>query len=135
MLHNVKNVKGDENLKNIVMCSVFIVLSGCSTPSDVANSPTLANFSARGDIDSAIYCVRKKKESLGTIVNSVMSIDLFPTPSGEELHLYAQGDHRITSAIAYYSANPDGYAVEVKATGAQWGEELVKWVRSCAKPI
>ena len=108
------------------------LLIGCSTPSDVANSPTLATFSSRGEISTGTYCVRKEKEAQGTIVNSVMSFDIFPSPSGSEMHLYAQGDHRITYAIAYYSKTSTGYTVDVKATGKQWGSELIKWVGSCA---
>lgn len=80
----------------------------------------------------ATYCVRKEKEALGTIVNSVMSFDVFPSPTGTEMHLYAQGDHRITYAIAYYIEDASGYTVDIKATGQQWGAQLTEWVGSCA---
>ena len=120
--------------KAITCASIMLlfIATGCSAPGDVEKSPTLASFTSSGDIASATYCVRKKKEATGTLVNSVMSFDLFPTPSGTEMHLYAQGDHRITYAIAYYTENSNGYSVEVKATGPQWGQALVDWVGSCA---
>ncbi|MCF7699221.1 hypothetical protein [Loktanella sp. M215] len=114
------------------MALLTFAVTGCSTPSDVANSQTIASFSSSGKIPLATYCVRKEKEAAGTIVNSVMNFDTLPTPTGMEMQLYAQGDHRITYAIAYYNENATGYTVDVKATGQQWGAKLAEWVGSCA---
>ncbi|MCG6560789.1 hypothetical protein MB818_21525, partial [Ruegeria sp. 1NDH52C] len=107
-------------------------LSGCSTPSDVAATKSLGVVTASGDINAATYCVRKRKESEGTLYNSVAGLDFFPTPNGTELHLYGHGDHRVTMAIAYYSRTESGYSVDVKATELANGNQLLKWVRSCA---
>lgn len=127
---------GSMKYKKTVSTSIALLLfvAGCSTPRDVAKSPPIATISSRGDITLATHCVRKQKEAQGTMVNSVMNFDVFPTPTGSEMQLFAQGDHRITYAIAYYTKTSKGYSVEVRATGQQWGSELVKWVSSCATP-
>ncbi|MFG6535705.1 hypothetical protein ACGYK5_17915 [Sulfitobacter sp. 1A16787] len=119
-------------MKYVMPIALIGFLTACSTPVDVDNSPVLATVASQGDIASATHCVRKRKEAEGTMVNSVMSFDYFPTPTGMDMHLYAQGDHRITYAIAYFTETSSGYTATVKATGKVWGNELVKWVKSCA---